>query len=92
MRTIREIKKKVNLNLLAPDAKSVFLAGDFNDWDTTDQPMKKNKNGVWKASLDLVSGIYQYRFFVDGSWQNDPDCSRLVENQFGTFNCVIEVK
>ena len=32
----------------------VFLAGEFNSWDTGSLLMKKNKEGVWKTSVKLA--------------------------------------
>lgn len=80
--------KKTEFSLLAPSAKSVFLAGDFNQWDLSSHPLKCDKNGVWKISLNLNPGQYEYRFLVDGEWQNDPSCCDFVENPFGTSNCL----
>jgi 1,4-alpha-glucan branching enzyme len=79
---------KTEFNLSAPQAKSVFLAGNFNRWNLSSHPLKKNKQGVWKISLPLDLGHYEYRFFVDDEWQNDPNCSSFVENPFGTLNCL----
>ena len=87
----KETVKKVSFNFLAPQAESVFIAGDFNDWNPASHPMKKDKKGVWKASFDVVPGTYQYRFLVDGQWQDDPSCTDCVANPFGTFNCVKKV-
>jgi 1,4-alpha-glucan branching enzyme len=92
VKTVKQKRKRVNFSFLAPQAERVFIAGDFNEWDTTSHPMKKDKKGVWKVSLNLAPGLYQYKFFVDGDWQNDPNCISLVENQFGTFNGLVEVK
>jgi hypothetical protein len=50
--------------------------------------MKKDKKGTWKAALPLEPGRYEYRFFADGSWENDPSCSCCVANEFGGENCV----
>lgn len=83
--------KKVSLTCPAPDAMRVFVAGDFNGWDPAKNPMKKYKNGMWKTTLGLLPGTYQYRFFVDGTWQNSPACSSLVRNDFGTFNSLLVV-
>ena len=80
--------RKTEFSLLAPQAKSAFIAGDFNQWNLSSHPMKQSKKGIWKISLALNPGQYEYRFFVDGQWQNDPECSSLVENPFGTLNCV----
>jgi 1,4-alpha-glucan branching enzyme len=79
---------KTEFSLLAPQAKSAFIAGDFNQWDLSSHPLKQDKKGVWKISLALGPGRYEYRFFVDGEWQNDPGCSSFVENPFGAMNCV----
>jgi 1,4-alpha-glucan branching enzyme len=82
--------RKVSFSFIGPYAESVSIAGDFSDWNPT--PMKRDKKGVWKTSLSVAPGTYQYRFFVDGQWQSDPSCSDFVENPFGTFNCVKKVE
>jgi 1,4-alpha-glucan branching enzyme len=80
--------KKIQFEFLAPDAQKVYLAGDFNDWDTRTHLMKKDKKGIWKATLPLRPGRYEYRFLKDGSWENDPACAGCVPNDFGSKNCV----
>ena len=93
MKTSKESKsKKVNFSFSAPQAERVSLAGDFNDWDPMSHPMKKDKKGVWKISINLDPGTYQYNFYVDGEWENDPNCTECVENPFGTLNCVRKVE
>jgi len=87
----REKTRKVNFSLLAPQAENVSIAGDFNNWNTISHPLKKDKKGAWKISLNLPPGTYQYRFFVDGEWQSDPHCTDCIENPFGTSNCVKRV-
>jgi 1,4-alpha-glucan branching enzyme len=80
--------KKVEFSLVAPGAKTAFIAGSFNQWNRSSHPLKKDKQGIWKMSIPLELGEYEYRFFVDGEWQNDPKCSSFIENPFGTVNCV----
>lgn len=89
--TKKEKTKKVNFSLLAPNAESVSITGDFNNWNTISHPMKKDKKGIWKISFNLQPGTYQYRFLVDGEWQNDPNCTECVDNPFGALNCVKKV-
>jgi 1,4-alpha-glucan branching enzyme len=84
--------KKVAFSFLAPQAESVALAGDFNDWDLTSHPMKKDKKGFWKISLNLAPGTYQYKFFLDGAWVIDPNCVDCVWNPYGSLNCVKKVE
>jgi len=54
--------------------------------------MKKDQAGVWKLSVNLGPGSYQYQFFVDGAWQNDPENVERVLNPFGTLNNMKRVK
>jgi len=80
--------KKVEFEYPAPEASEVYLAGEFNGWDTRATKMKKDKDGVWKATLSLKPGRYEFRMFADGHWKNVPSCSGYVPNEFGTYNCI----
>ena len=84
-------KKKVNFSYTAPTAQSVMLAGDFTSWEQGALPLKKNKSGVWKKTVGLLPGRYEYRLLVDGSWQDDPLCVERSSNQFGGQNCVVNI-
>lgn len=57
----------------AEDSQQVFLVGDFNDWDTRATPMRKLKNGTFKAELELPQGqAFTFRYLrEDGTWEND---------------------
>ncbi len=79
---------KVQFVFNAPEAQKVSLGGDFNNWDTHANPMEKHKKGVWKVTVNLKPGRYEYRFFVDEKWENDPSCDGCVPNDFGSMNCV----
>ena len=83
--------KKVSFEYYAPQAKKVQLAGDFNGWNPQKTVLKEGKKGKWEATLSLSSGRYQYRFYVDGNWQNDQKPVECLPNPYGTWNCVIEV-
>ena len=84
----KSIGRKAKFELFAPDAREVSLVGNFNQWNTLANPMKKDRKGMWKATLSLETGRYEYRFFADGNWENDPSCSCCVANEFGGENCV----
>src|SRR6478735_80354 len=56
----------------APAIRQVSLAGDFNNWDTNAAPMQKGSDGIWRLSLPLGPGRYEYRFYADGVWRDDP--------------------
>ena len=84
-------KKRVLFRLDAPQARAVFLAGSFNDWDPVVRPLKRNAKGIWTTRISLEPGTHEYRFWVDGEWQDDPACQELQHNQYGTSNCVVRV-
>ena len=73
------------------DAKSVFVAGDFNNWDPKAGKMKKVKDGSFRACLALTPGQHQYKFVADGIWFVDEDVKKKVQNELGTMNSIVEV-
>ena len=82
------IQPKIKFEYSASEAKEVSLVGNFNQWNSQANPLKKDKNGNWKVTLPLEPGRYEYRFIADGNWENDPLCSCRVTNEFGGENCV----
>ncbi len=77
----REMAKPVNFYCAAPRAKSVNLAGDFNDWDSSSLPMKRRVDGWWFLQVPLTHGHHQYRFLVDGKPMLDPHATGVVHNE-----------
>lgn len=82
----------------ASDARAVFLAGTFNDWDPQATPMVKGTGGNWSVAVELKPGHYEYKFVVDGEWCCAPGCEtahqgcpKCVANPLGTMNRVVEV-
>ena len=84
-------KQKIAFNLSAPQAKTVLLAADFTEWEKSPVALKKLKGGVWKGTVSLAPGSYEYRFIVDGQWWADPANANRRWNSFGEQNCVCEV-
>jgi len=85
-------EKKIELVFYAPEAMQVFLAGDFNNWDTQSLPMKKDKDGTWKAKIKLAPGRYEYKLFANNAWIEDLPGAELSSNPFGTQNFITWVK
>ncbi len=83
-------KKKVDFFLRYPDAKEVYLVGDFNSWTIGKHPMYKTAGGKWRKTVTLAKGTYEYRFVVDGNWYTDPDREKKT-NPFGDENNIITV-
>lgn len=98
-KTLRNLpnKNESAFSCYAPDAKTVFLAGSFNEWKPEATPMERREGGRWTASLKLPPGYYEYKFVLDGDWCCEPGCGdpgtcpHCVPNPFGTMNRFVEV-
>ena len=62
----------VCLELACPEAQAVSIASSFNDWHPNVTPMIRLNDGKWAKQLALPPGRYEYRFVVDGRWEDDP--------------------
>lgn len=82
-------KKEIAFQLYAPNAKKVSIGGSFNKWSASLMKAKKDTKGNWKAMMKLEPGRYEYKFFVDGHWQTDPNNCNCVTNSFGTQNSIL---
>jgi 1,4-alpha-glucan branching enzyme len=80
--------KNIRFNFYAPEARAVSMVGDFNGWEVNSFPMKRDSKGSWKAGVSLQPGRYEYRFWVDFAWQDDPGTQEKVPNPFGSHNCI----
>ncbi len=82
----------VQFVLVVPQARSVALVGDFNDWDVASLPLTRGPAaGVWSVTVPLEPGRYRYTFVIDGTrWMADP-LVPAVEDEFGRPNSVITV-
>ena len=75
-------------------ARTVHIAGDFNNWDTHTTPMKKKRNGAFSTAVSLETGReYQFRYVIDETnWENDWEADRYVASGVaGTENSVVVV-
>jgi hypothetical protein len=88
------------VSIKGPDAKDVFVAGTFNNWDKRSNRLKRStKDGQWVATLCLPPGRYEHKFIVDGEWccelgcdQEYSGCPGCVPNGFGTMNRLLLVE
>jgi 1,4-alpha-glucan branching enzyme len=86
--TFRVKKEKAE----ALNAESIYLVGDFNDWDETATPMAHLKKGDFKAILDLtIDDEHAFRYLVNGeTWVNEEDADKTVPTEYpGAENSVI---
>ncbi|MFN6991248.1 MAG: glucodextranase DOMON-like domain-containing protein [Fervidobacterium sp.] len=82
----------VVIRFYKPEAKYVFIAGNFNNWSMSDTECYSSGDGWWEAVLELSPGVYQYKFVVDGKdWVYDPNAFAYVDDGFGGKNGIFEV-
>lgn len=99
----KEKDNKGNLNSIIPigetvhfklkgyaDAKKIFVAGDFNDWQPEELPLKRHED-IWSTQLILPAGNFAYRFIVDGKPVMDPANGSTITKNDET-NSFIAVK
>lgn len=65
---------------VAADAKQVALLGEFNNWDAQALPLKKQKDGSFKTTVELEAGKeFQFRYLIDNNvWVNDTEADKYV--------------
>jgi len=61
----------------APQARTVCLIGEFNNWNPTSHPMRRLADGSWFVEVPLERGTHYYRFLVDGKSVLDPHAMYL---------------
>ncbi len=54
----------VQFAVWAPNAISISVVGDFNDWDTRRNPMRKRNGGLWELFLPCVREGAAYKYHV----------------------------
>lgn len=82
---------EVVLSVNSPEAKEVYVAGDFNDWKLNENSRMKNEQGIWIKKLNLKNGRYHYRFVIDGKWIEDTNNPLTEMNPYGSVDSLIEI-
>ena len=77
----------------APEAESVCVLGEFNNWSQDAHPLRRLKSGDFTVTLELESGrSYRFRYIIDGwKYENDWYADRYEPNPYGGEDSVIDV-
>jgi hypothetical protein len=82
----------VKFVLTAPQAHSVSVVGDFNDWDAAATSAVREENGSWSMYVPLRPGRYEYTFVLDGRHLvPDPAAPIAPDDGYGQKNSVVVV-
>ncbi|HSG26878.1 MAG TPA: isoamylase early set domain-containing protein, partial [Candidatus Krumholzibacterium sp.] len=84
----------VRFSLFSTRVEKVCIAGDFNNWSVTADPLyDREGTGLWSIVLPLPPGRYEYKFILDGEkWIADPGNEEEADDGFGSVNSVIVVE
>ena len=84
----------VQFVLVAPEARSVAVVGDFNNWGLGDTALvAENHHGVWSVSAPVRTGVHRYAFLVNGKqWVADPTAPRAAGDDFGQPSSALVVE
>jgi len=77
----------------AAAARSVVLVGEFNDWSTDANELRRQPDGSWSVVVPLPPGRHHFRYLVDGyRWENDWAADAYEPNGMGDDNSVRVVR
>jgi hypothetical protein len=87
----------------APSARIVQLMGSWpeNNWGAGQAQtgsfrvgeMQRGEDGIWRRYEKLPPGRYQYKFKVDEvNWKEDPNNPERVDDSYGGFNSLLDIK
>jgi 1,4-alpha-glucan branching enzyme len=84
----------VRFSFTRAGAKSVAVAGDFNSWSASANPLARDASGrVWRGVVALPPGDHLFMFVVNGTeWVVPPVADDYMDDGFGSRNGVVIVR
>jgi 1,4-alpha-glucan branching enzyme len=84
----------VAFGVWAPDAVSVFVEGDFNNWSQTANPMVPDGNGIWSTDVAGAVAGQTYRYIISSPGfatvtRRDPYSRVVTEANYTEGNSII---
>ena len=74
-------------------AERVAVIGSFNSWNPRGYELSTRSPGFWQITLPVPPvGNYAYKFLVDDDWVHDPENLMRVEDGYGGFSSILEVR
>ncbi|MFV0484719.1 MAG: alpha-amylase family glycosyl hydrolase [Candidatus Saccharimonadales bacterium] len=79
--------EKTSFRVWAPNAKSVSISGDFNDW--AEIPLESENDGYWHAELEDLEPGAKYKYIIytasgEKLFRNDPRGLQITDSSDGT--------
>lgn len=76
----------VTFRVWAPNADSVSVVGDFNDWSPEANPLERDESGNWYAIVDGARAGDEYKYHItngDKAFDRIDPYARVVTNSIG---------
>ena len=64
----RDEESGVLFRVWAPNALSVSVVGDFNDWNKTAHFMKRSYEGIWELFVPGIPEFGLYKYCIETPW------------------------
>jgi hypothetical protein len=82
--------RSVGFSVRLPEAGSVSLVGDFNEWSEDGIELRDDdSDGLWTVEIRIKPGRYQYMFVVNGKeWIVDEHADAVIDDGFGSLNSI----
>ncbi|KAF5835213.1 sucrose-6F-phosphate phosphohydrolase-domain-containing protein [Dunaliella salina] len=72
LNNLRVVQPTIQFSFDAPDARRVFVVGDWDGW-LYSMPLKRNPaTGTWVGSMQLRPGRYNYQYVLDSRITHNP--------------------
>ena len=78
---LRDTMETITFHCAAAKAAAVCLIGDFNNWNSTTNPMERQADGSWVLAVPLNRGRHYYQFLVDGEPVLDPEAMCAIRKE-----------
>ena len=78
----------VEFKFFRPSAKSVALAGEFNNGRVKELRRVRSEDGYWQARMKLPAGEFRFRYCADGEWYADYAAFGVEPGRFGMDSVV----
>jgi 1,4-alpha-glucan branching enzyme len=73
-----------------PQARQVYVVGDFNNWKPAQMQMQRDEGGYWASQLRLPPGTFKFRYWADGEWFTDFAAFGVEYGPFG-FDSIVRI-
>lgn len=88
--------KKQQVSIQYPSEGRLYLVGEFNNWNKTGIPLRKQSDNTYVAQLELSPGAYEYKVLLkrgdSEEWIEFSNETYTVDDGYGSDNAILLVQ